>query len=113
LIASCKFEKKIYNNSNSFFKKKKENFMEEQNLEKTNFALDELKKSVHGLKDMLDDKKTSIIQQQEAYRSNMFQKNKKIDELQSALEMTIKKIEVMAQKIDGVIEQDGSSNNSN
>lgn len=93
--------------------KKKEKFMADENFEKTNAKIGELGRAIESLKDVLANKKTTVCQQREAYKNNMAQKNAKVDELKNALEMTIQKLDTTAQKIDEVIRENGSGNNSN
>ncbi|MBR2300210.1 MAG: hypothetical protein IJ870_06555 [Alphaproteobacteria bacterium] len=87
--------------------------MADDNFEKTSAKLDELSRSIEALKAVLEVKKTAVCQQKEAYKGNMAQKNARVDELKSALEMTIQKLDTATRKIDEVISENGSGNNSN
>ena len=87
--------------------------MIDQNLERTNAALSELTQSVDTLKVVLKKRKAALLQQKEAYQNNMAQKNAQINRLKSALETAVDKIGRAAQKIDEVLEENGTSHNSN
>ncbi len=100
-------------NNNSFFLKKKDNFMETQNLEQTEQAISRLKESVSTLSKVVDVKRAAIAQKQEAYHNNMAEKARQIEELRKALNMAAQKIGESVENIDEVIRENGSGNNSN
>ena len=95
-----------------FLFQKKENFMTEQHLERTNLCLKELEQSIENLHIVLNAKKNAFSQQKEAYKANMQSKNAQIEALKSALEAAVQTIDKNTQKIDEVIKQNGTSHNS-
>ncbi len=85
--------------------------MNEQKLERTNAAIDEMKKSLSALMGTLDAKRADISRQKENYQNNVAKKNAEIEKLKQALSMAAQKIESSALKIDEVIKENGSGNN--
>ena len=81
-------------------------------MERTNAALKELSESMENLLRVLNAKKNALLQQKEAYKNNMQNKNAEIEKLQKTIEAAFQTIEASAQKINEVIENNGTSNNS-
>lgn len=100
-------------NTNSFFLKKKDNFMETQKLERTEQAINRLKESVGTLSQIVDEKKAAFAQKKETYKNNMAEKTQQIEALRKALSMAAQKISDSVENIDEVIRENGSGNNSN
>lgn len=87
--------------------------MTEQHLERTNLCLKELQESIENLHAVLNSKKNALLQQKEAYKGNVQNKNAQIESLKKTLESVVQTIDKNVQKIDEVIAKDGTSHNPN
>ena len=72
---------------------------------------------VNGVKELfettLKNKKNAVAQQRQSYKNNMAQKNEQIENLNKSISQALSKVVSVAQKIDMVLKEDGSSNNNN
>ncbi|MBQ2811387.1 MAG: hypothetical protein IJF12_04370 [Alphaproteobacteria bacterium] len=87
--------------------------MELKNLPQSEKALNELESLLQQLQETLQGKKNALLQQRQSYKHNMAEKTKQIDDLKQTVADTLSKVTGVAQKIDMVLKEDGSSNNNN
>ena len=87
--------------------------MDTQNFKHTFSALEDLSQSLITLKEAFKIRKNAALQQKEAYRDNMADKNKQIDVYKQTLNVACEKIDEFAKTIDMVLSENGSGNNSN
>ncbi len=87
--------------------------MELKNLPKTDKSLSEFDNLINQIQSVLQTKKNAIMQQRQSYKHNMAEKTKQIDALKETITTTLNKVTTVADKIDMVLKEDGSSNNNN
>lgn len=87
--------------------------MDIKNLSKTMQSLEELNSVLKEFEITLKNKKNAIVQQRQSYKNNMAQKNEQIESLSKNIVQTLNKVTSVAQKIDMVLKEDGSSYNNN
>lgn len=87
--------------------------MDIKNLSKTMQSLEELNSVLKEFEITLKNKKNAIVQQRQSYKNNMSQKNEQIESLSKNIVQTLSKVTSVAQKIDMVLKEDGSSYNNN
>ncbi len=84
-----------------------------ENLPQTSKSLTDFEKTIEKFQVALQNKKNAILQQRQSYKHNMAEKTKQIETLKTAVANTLNKVTSVAQKIDMVLKEDGSSNNNN
>ena len=84
-----------------------------ENLPQTSKSLKDFEKTLEKFQVALQNKKNAILQQRQSYKHNMADKTKQIETLKTTVSNTLIKITNVAQKIDTVLKEDGSSNNNN
>ncbi len=84
-----------------------------ENLPQTSKSLKDFEKTLEKFQVALQNKKNAILQQRQSYKHNMAEKTKQIETLKTTVSNTLIKITNVAQKIDTVLKEDGSSNNNN
>lgn len=87
--------------------------MDIENLPQTDKALSNFEEMLKKLQVALQNKKNAVFQQRQSYKHNMAEKTKQIDTLKTTVSNTLNKVTMVAQKIDMVLKEDGSSNNNN
>lgn len=87
--------------------------MDMKNLPKTEKAFEALEAALKEFQGALQNKKNALVQQRQSYKHNMSEKNKQIDDLKEVVGSALSKVTTVAQKIDMVLKEDGSSNNNN
>lgn len=80
--------------------------MQEQNFARTLEALEELKTALQGLNHAVEVKKNALLQQRHSYKNNLNTLNKTVQE-------TVSVIRSVYQKIDQVVQEDGTNHNNN
>ena len=94
-------------------KKGSKKYMDIKNLSKTAQCLQELNSVIAEFETTLKNKKNAVAQQRQSYKNNMAQKNEQIENLNKSISQALSKVVSVAQKIDMVLKEDGSSNNNN
>ena len=84
-----------------------------KNLPKTEKAFEALEAALKDFQGVLQNKKNALLQQRQSYKNNISEKNKQIDDLKEVVGSALSKVTTVAQKIDMVLKEDGSSNNNN
>ena len=84
-----------------------------ENLPQTSKSLTDFEKTIEKFQVALQNKKNAILQQRQSYKHNMAEKTKQIETLKTTVANTLNKVTSVAQKIDMVLKEDGSSNNNN
>ena len=87
--------------------------MDMKNLPQSEKALFELNEVIKKFEEALHSKKNALFQQRHAYKHNIAEKTKQVDALKQTISDTLGKVTNVAQKIDMVLKEDGSSNNNN
>ena len=82
-------------------------------LPKTNEALAELSSALARLSLILDDKKKEISSNTQNLKSELSQKDKKIEMMKASYTKIIDNVDSVINRLDKVLEKDGSSNNNN
>lgn len=80
--------------------------MQEQNFARTLEALEELKTALQSLNHAVEVKKNALLQQRHSYKNNLNNLNKTVQE-------TVSVIRSVYQKIDQVVQEDGTNHNNN
>ena len=84
-----------------------------KNLPQTSKALNNFEEMHKKIQTVLQSKKNAVFQQRQSYKHNMTEKTKQIETLKTTVANTLNKVTSVAQKIDMVLKEDGSSNNNN
>ena len=87
--------------------------MDREHFNLTFEALNALNDGIDLLRQTIDARKNALLQQKESYRLNMAQKNDEIEQLKRIIADTAEKVGVCAVKINEVLSDNGSGNNSN
>ncbi len=84
--------------------------MDKQKLVRTMKAFDELQASLKGLKQAVEAKKYALGQQRASYKQNMAEKNARLENLNKTVADVLLKTDAVTQKIDMVLNENGSDN---
>ena len=87
--------------------------MDIKNLPQTDKALTELTETIKEFQTVIQNKKNALFQQRQSYKYNMAEKTKQIENLKETIASTLNKVTTVANKIDMVLKENGSSNNNN
>lgn len=87
--------------------------MDKQKLVRTMKAFGELQASLKGLKQAVEAKKYALGQQRASYKQNVTEKNARLENLNKTVAEVLVRTAAVTQKIDMVLNEDGSDNNNN
>jgi NADH:ubiquinone oxidoreductase subunit D len=87
--------------------------MDKQKLARTMKAFDEMQASLKALKQSLEAKKYALGQQRASYKQNVTEKNARLENLNKTVAEVLAQTAAVIQKIDMVLNEDGSDNNNN
>lgn len=87
--------------------------MENENFNLTQKALGDLRLGLENLQKNFAVKKNACIQQKQSYKHNLSEKNNEIENLKNTVRSVSEKIGTTLDKIDMVLKENGSGNNSN
>ena len=82
-------------------------------LPKTNAAISELSSALAHLNEVLDGKKKEVLQRQKKFAADIKLRDKKIEAMKSSYAQIIDNIDSVINRLDKVLEKDGSGNNHN
>lgn len=87
--------------------------MDKKKFVNTAAALEEINLAVERLKKSVESKRSALLQQRQSYKQNAAEKNARLAQFRQTAADALIKVENMAQKIDMVLSENGSSNNHN
>ena len=87
--------------------------MDMQKFSQTALVLEEIHNELKNLKQAVDNKKFALGQQRQSYKQNMAEKNLQLENFNKTTAAALQKVETVMEKIDRVLNEDGSSNNNN
>lgn len=87
--------------------------MDKQKLVRTMKAFDELQAALKGFKQAVEAKKYALGQQRASYKQNVTEKNARLETLNKTVAEVLARTAAVTQKIDMVLNEDGSDNNNN
>lgn len=87
--------------------------MDKQQFIKTRQAVADLQTELKNLRQVAESKKYAITQQRQSYKNNMAEKNSRLENLTKAVADMALKTDATIQKIEMVLNEDGSGNNNN
>lgn len=82
-------------------------------LPKTNEAISELSNALAHLNEVLDGKKKEVLQRQKKFAADIKLREKKIEAMKSSYAQIIDNVDSVINRLDKVLEKDGSGNNHN
>ncbi|MDY4841313.1 MAG: hypothetical protein SO314_02970 [Alphaproteobacteria bacterium] len=82
-------------------------------LPKTNEAISELSSALAHLNEVLDDKKKEVLQRQKKFAADIKLRDKKIEAMKSSYAQIIDNVDSVINRLDKVLEKDGSGHNHN
>ncbi len=82
-------------------------------LPKTNEAISELSNALAHLNEVLDGKKKEVLQRQKKFVADIKLREKKIEAMKSSYAQIIDNVDSVINRLDKVLEKDGSGNNHN
>ncbi|MBP3347120.1 MAG: hypothetical protein J6L86_08865 [Alphaproteobacteria bacterium] len=82
-------------------------------LPKTNEAISELSSALAHLNEVLDGKKKEVLQRQKKFAADIKLRDKKIEAMKSSYAQIIDNVDSVINRLDKVLEKDGSGNNHN
>lgn len=82
-------------------------------LPKTNEAISELSSALAHLNEVLDGKKKEVLQRQKKFAADIKLRDKKIEAMKSSYAQLIDNVDSVINRLDKVLEKDGSGNNHN
>ncbi len=82
-------------------------------LPKTNEAISELSSALARLNEVLDGKKKEVLQRQKKFAADIRLRDKKIEAMTSSYAQIIDNVDSVINRLDKVLEKDGSGNNHN
>ncbi len=80
-------------------------------LPKTNEAISELSSALAHLTEVLDGKKKEVLQKQKKFAADIKLRDKKIEAMKSSYAQIINNVDSVINRLDKVLEKDGSGNN--
>lgn len=87
--------------------------MDKQQFIKTRQAVADLQAELKNLKQAAESKKYALTQQRQSYKNNMAERNLRLENLTKAVADMALKTDATIQKIEMVLNEDGSGNNNN
>ncbi len=87
--------------------------MDKQQFIKTRQAVADLQAELKNLKQAAESKKYALTQQRQSYKHNMAERNLRLENLTKAVADMALKTDATIQKIEMVLNEDGSGNNNN
>lgn len=87
--------------------------MDKQQFIKTRQAVADLQAELKNLKQAAESKKYALTQQRQSYKHNMAERNLRLENLTKTVADMALKTDATIQKIEMVLNEDGSGNNNN
>lgn len=84
-----------------------------QNFPKTSQTVQELQAAIKELKQVFESKKNAFLQQKQAYKRNMAEKNAQLEMFSKTTADAVAMIDRAVEQIDKVMDENGTSNNHN